>query len=312
MPWPLRNSAAEPVDDRLVEVVAAEVVVAGGRLDLEDAVADLEHGHVERAAAEVEDEDRLVGLLVEAVGERRGGRLVDDPLDVEARDAAGVLGGLALVVVEVRGDGDDGAVDRVAEIGLGVGLELLQDHRADLRRAVLLAAGLDARVAVLAADDLVRDDGLLLLDLALLAAHEALDGEDGVRRVGDRLPLGDGADEALAALGERDDRGGGAAALGVLDDGRLAALEDGHARVRRAEVDANGLGHVVGFSFCQFYLRKILASVWQISSALPTTSVLEGAQAAGAVVRAARGGRRACRCGPRRGERARTRGSARA
>jgi hypothetical protein len=33
--------------------------------------ADLEHGHVERAAAEVEDEDRLVGLLVEAVGERR-------------------------------------------------------------------------------------------------------------------------------------------------------------------------------------------------------------------------------------------------
>src|SRR6185503_10015880 len=52
-----------------------------------------------------------------------------------ARDAAGVLGGLALVVVEVRGDGDDGAVDRVAEIRLGVGLELLQDHRADLRRA---------------------------------------------------------------------------------------------------------------------------------------------------------------------------------
>ena len=49
-----------PVDDRLVEVVAAEVVVAVGRLDLEDAVAELEHRHVERAAAEVEDEDRLV------------------------------------------------------------------------------------------------------------------------------------------------------------------------------------------------------------------------------------------------------------
>src|SRR3712207_7818481 len=63
--------------DRLVEVVAAEVVVAGGRLDLEDAVADLEHGHVERAAAEVEDEDRLVGLLVEPVGERRRRRLVE-------------------------------------------------------------------------------------------------------------------------------------------------------------------------------------------------------------------------------------------
>src|SRR4051794_232200 len=240
----LAELGRQPVDDRLVEVVAAEVVVAGGRLDLEDAVADLEDRHVERAAAEVDDEDRLVGLLVEAVGERRGGRLVDDPLDVEARDAAGVLRGLALVVVEVRGDGDDRAVDRVAEIGLGVGLELLQDHRADLRRAVLLAAGLDARVAVRAADDLVGDDRLLLLDLALLAAHEALDREDGVRRVGDGLALRDGADEALAALREGHHRRGGPPALGVLDDGRLAALEDGHARIRRAEVDANGLGHM--------------------------------------------------------------------
>ncbi len=59
----------EPVDDGLVEVVAAEVVVAGGGLDLEHAVADLEDGHVEGAAAEVEHEDRLVGFLVEAIGE---------------------------------------------------------------------------------------------------------------------------------------------------------------------------------------------------------------------------------------------------
>ena len=137
----------EVVDDRLVEVVAAEVVVTRGRLDLEHAVADLEHRHVERAAAEVEDEDRLVGLLVEAVGERGRGRLVDDALDVEAGDAAGVLGRLALVVVEVRGDGDHRGVDGLAEIGLGVGLELLEDHRGDLRRGVLLAAGLHARVA---------------------------------------------------------------------------------------------------------------------------------------------------------------------
>ena len=138
----------EPVDDRLVEVVAAEVVVTGGGLHLEDAVGDLEHRHVERAAAEVEDEDRLVGVLVETVGQRGRRRLVDDPLDVEAGDLAGVLGGLALVVVEVGRHGDDRAVDRLPEVGLGVGLELLEDHRADLRRRVLLARGLDARVPV--------------------------------------------------------------------------------------------------------------------------------------------------------------------
>ena len=152
----------QPVDDRLVEVVAAEVVVARGRLDLEDAVADLEHRHVEGAAAEVEDEDRLVGLLVEPVGQRGRGRLVDDALDVEAGDPAGVLGRLALVVVEVGRDRDHRRVDGVAEVGLGVGLQLLQDHRADLRRRVLLAADLDARVAVGSGDDLVGDDRLLL------------------------------------------------------------------------------------------------------------------------------------------------------
>ena len=41
-----------------------------GGLDLEDAVADLEDGHVEGAAAEVEHEDGVLGVvLVEAVGE---------------------------------------------------------------------------------------------------------------------------------------------------------------------------------------------------------------------------------------------------
>ncbi len=96
-----------PVDDGLVEVVAAEVVVAVRRLDLEDALAELEHRHVERAAAEVEDEDRLLGaLLVEAVGERGRGRLVDDPDDVQAGDLAGVLRRLTLGVVEVRGNRD--------------------------------------------------------------------------------------------------------------------------------------------------------------------------------------------------------------
>src|SRR5438876_8623573 len=42
--------------------------------------------------------------------------------------------------------------------GLGVRLQLLQDHRADLRRRVLLAVGLHAHVVVRALDDLVGDD----------------------------------------------------------------------------------------------------------------------------------------------------------
>src|SRR5207249_578990 len=59
---------ADPVDDALIEIVAAEVRVAVGRLHLEDALADLEDRDVEGPATEVVDGDRLVLLLVHSVG----------------------------------------------------------------------------------------------------------------------------------------------------------------------------------------------------------------------------------------------------
>ena len=95
------------VDQPLVEVLAAEERVAVGREHLELVLAfdvgDLDDRDVERAAAQVVDRDLAVAfLLVEAERERGRRRLVDDALDVEARDAAGVLGRLALRVVEVR------------------------------------------------------------------------------------------------------------------------------------------------------------------------------------------------------------------
>ncbi len=128
------------VDDPLVPVVAAEAVVTGGGAHLDGGevvlvLAHLEQGDVEGAATEVEDEDELVLLaLVEAVGERGGGRLVDDAQHVEAGDLAGLLGGLALGVVEVRRDGDDGVGDRLAQVLLGVALELAEDAGGDLLR----------------------------------------------------------------------------------------------------------------------------------------------------------------------------------
>ena len=227
-----------PLDDRLVPVVAAEVVVAGGGLHLEEgglvgvesSISRIETSKVPPPRSKT----RIVlvrPLLVDAVCERCGGRLVDDALDVEAGDLAGVLGRLALVVVEVGGDGDDRGVDGLAELRLGVGLQLLEDHRGDLGRRVLLAAHVHAHVAAGAGFDLVRDDRLLFLHLGFFTAHEALDREDGVLGVHDGLALGHGADEALVVLGERDDGRRGAPALRVLEHRGLAAFEDGDARV---------------------------------------------------------------------------------
>ncbi len=104
-----------PIDDALIPVVAAQVVVARGGQNLKHAVGEVEDGDVEGAAAQVEDQNALVGaLLVQAIGQSSSGRLVDDTLDVEAGDLTGILGGLTLGVVEVGRDGDDGVGDGLA------------------------------------------------------------------------------------------------------------------------------------------------------------------------------------------------------
>ena len=136
------KSSARIFDDLGVEILAAEEGVAVGRLDLEDAVADLEDRDVERAAAKIVDRDRLAVLLLHPVGERRGGRLVDDAQNLEAGDLAGILGRLALGVVEISRNGDHRLGDGLAEIGLGGFLHLLKDEGGDLRGRIILAAAL--------------------------------------------------------------------------------------------------------------------------------------------------------------------------
>src|SRR5690606_30155773 len=146
-------------------------------------------------------------------------------LHVEAGDLPGVLGGLALGVVEVRGDRDHRVGDRLAQVLLGVALELAQDARGDLLRRVLLVVDVDGPVG----------------------AHVALDRRDGAVDVRHRLTLGDLAHQDLAGLGERDHRRGGPRALRVGDDGGLATLEDGHHGVRGTEVDSYCACHVACF-----------------------------------------------------------------
>ncbi len=239
----------------LVEVLAAEERVAVGREHFELALAvdvgELDDRDVEGAAAEVVHGDLAVtARLVEAIGQRGRRRLVDDALDGEARDAAGVLGRLALLVVEVRRHRDHGFRDRLAEVVLGRLLHLHEHARRDLRRRHLLAVDFDPRVAVVGLDDVVRDHADVLLHdrVVVLAADQALDRVERVLRVGDGLALGRLADQDLVVLGEGDDGRRGAVTLAVLDHAGLAAFHDRDAGVGGAEVDADDFCHGGGGS----------------------------------------------------------------
>ena len=101
--------------------------------------------------------------------------------------------------------------DRLAQVGLGVRLQLLQDHGGDLLGGVALAV-----------------DGHFVV-----GAHLPLDGGNGAVRVGDGLALCHLAHHALAGLGEGHHRRGGAGAFRVGDDNGFAALDDRHTGVCR-------------------------------------------------------------------------------
>ena len=240
----LLERVGDVIDQHLVVVVAAQVGVAGRGLDLDHTVAHLQDRHVKGAAAQVEDQDRLVAFLVQAIGQRGRGRLVDDAQNLQASDLAGVLGGLALAVVEVGRHGDHGLRHRLAQIGFGVGLELAQDHRADLLggKGFVFDRDAHARVVGGAFHDLVGD--ALVARLVEAPAHEALDAGHGVFGVDHGLAPCGLAHQPLATLGEGHHRRRRPSALGVGDHHRVAALDYRHHRIRRTQVDTNDLTHV--------------------------------------------------------------------
>ena len=122
----LTELADQPLKYLLVEVVASQIGVSVGGLNLEDAIPHLQDGYIEGAAAQVEDRYRslLIGF-VHTVGQRRGRRLVDDTQYFQAGDGPGVFGSLALGVVEVSRDCNHSLGDGLTQFGFSVLLDFL-------------------------------------------------------------------------------------------------------------------------------------------------------------------------------------------
>src|SRR5215203_1636563 len=257
-----------PLDYLGVEVIATEVVVPARGLDLKDALTEREDRDVKRSTAEVEDEDGLLPFLVKPVGQSCGGRLVDDALDVEARDAACVFGRLPLGILEVGGHGDHRLGNLFAEIRLSVPLDLLQDHRGDLRWRVVLVVDAYPYITTGARDNLVTHTLGLVLNLPEAAAHKALGRVDRTLRVCHRLASSQLAYQSLPApLIKGHHRWRSPLPLGAGNYDRVAALQDCNAAVGRAEVYPDAFAHLplLSWGVCiplsPFALRFLQSSV---------------------------------------------------
>jgi hypothetical protein len=111
--------SGQVIDESQVEILAAQMGVAVGGLDFKHPVADLHDGNVEGAAAQIEHGDLLFLFLVQTIGQRCGSGFVDNALDIQSGNPAGILGGLSLAVVEVGRDGNHRIGDRLAQVCLG-------------------------------------------------------------------------------------------------------------------------------------------------------------------------------------------------
>uniref|UniRef100_A0AAG5CQB1 Uncharacterized protein n=1 Tax=Anopheles atroparvus TaxID=41427 RepID=A0AAG5CQB1_ANOAO len=236
---------SEVVHQTVVEVLTAEMGVSGGRLHLEDAVVNREDRHVEGAAAQIEDEHvALAGrLLVQTVRDGGRGRLVDDTQNVQPGDGSGVLGRLALRVIEVGWHGNDGVGHRLAQVGLGGFLHLGQHHRADLLREERLRLALVFDLDLgLALDGLNLERPVLHVSLdgrvVELASDQALGVEDCVGRVHRHLVLGGIADQTLR-IGEGHIGRRRTVALVVGNNFYLAVLEHSNAAVGRSQINTD-------------------------------------------------------------------------
>jgi hypothetical protein len=94
------------------------VGVAVRGLHVEHALGDLKDRDVEGAAPEVEDQDGLLGLLVEAIGQRRGGGLGNQAQNLEARDLAGFATSPTRISPDLVNATTDGVVRWPSALGM--------------------------------------------------------------------------------------------------------------------------------------------------------------------------------------------------
>ena len=235
----IKKPVGKIIDQRHIEIVAAQTAVALRGQDFKGLVVDIQNGKVERAPSEIVDGHGLGCLLFQTVGHGGRRRLVDEPRNLQTRYLRSLERGLTLDVIEIGGNGDDGFLHLSAQIILGRLFQFHQDHGRDLLRGMGLSIDYDGHASVFILADLEWINLLLLMELLEETTHQAFDRRDRAMGLGGGLALCDLADQHLAGLkkGHRGRRLG--LTLGVGDDVGNFFPHHRHDRIGRSKIDAD-------------------------------------------------------------------------
>ena len=207
----LLELAGETLGQQIVEVVAAQAVVAVAGENLGDLAFHQNNGHIEGAAAQIVDERGVGATVAVAIGEAGGRGLVQDADNFQSGQGPGFARGVALGVGEIRGDGDDG-LRRPAPKRLRRPFgQFAEDESGDFRCRELLAAKRNL----------------------VWQTHAPLDAQDGPFGVKDLLVAGGFAHQKLAGKGESD-AGRQDAFIAWSQDPHLPIMKRGDLGVRGA------------------------------------------------------------------------------
>ena len=183
---------------------------------------------------------------MQTVGERGGRWLVNQAKNFKASNFAGVLRGLTLGVVEVRGDGDDRAIDGLAEVSFRPILEFAKNERGNLRRREQFVAELDANDILAGRIDAEREEFQFALDVGDASAHQSLYGINAALRLREQATPGRLAYDDAAVRVEAHDRGTKRAAIRPRNTLRRSRLRIGirDEAIGRAEIDSDDASHI--------------------------------------------------------------------
>src|SRR5690606_3079333 len=160
-------------------------------------------------------------------------RLVNDPLHIQPGNLPGLLGGLALSIIEIRRHRDHSFRYRRTEIILGGSLHLLQDHRRNLLRGIQTITDAYTYRVVIPTLNLVGDHLHFSRHIVVLLAHKALDRLNRVLRVRDSLAFCRVTHFAFTfpIIEKRNHRWGGPSSLAIGNHNGFVTLHDRHAGV---------------------------------------------------------------------------------